>query len=342
MNNDALPLLSVVVPTLNRCQMLARLLHSLEVQSLAPTAFEVIVVDDGSTAAVVDELNRMAAASALTIRVVQNPDKGTGAARNHGALQLAHGRFVAFMDDDVVVRNDCLANALAHFDRDGNALPLGIVEACLLTLGTHAPFLKRADAQGFVTNAIFYRRELFQQLGGFDAAFFDHTTGLFFRDDLDLGFRALEAGFWAIQPYDVVAWHPAVPHEVAAAFKHARRCRVDPLLFRKHPRLFAQMLERKRLGRLRFGRPLHRTCAVHCLAMLTLTGAFATGALTFGLTATGLAGLSYLTVRVKFQGRRAFQLWKLSDSLAFLVFPWYYFAQYLSGCRQHGGWKSLL
>ena len=46
------PLVSIVVPTLGRPGALARCLESLAAQTLPASAFEVIVVDDGSPAPV--------------------------------------------------------------------------------------------------------------------------------------------------------------------------------------------------------------------------------------------------------------------------------------------------
>ena len=53
--------ISVIIPTLNRCQILAEALASVRTQSLPAYAYELIVVDNGSTdktAQLVQELNR--------------------------------------------------------------------------------------------------------------------------------------------------------------------------------------------------------------------------------------------------------------------------------------------
>jgi glycosyltransferase involved in cell wall biosynthesis len=95
------PLVSVVVPTYNRAQLLARTLASLAGQSHRP--LEAIVVDDGSqdgTSAVV-ELARLDFQRAGVTLHFQALDRrfGPARARNVG-LRTSAGSFVAFLDSD--------------------------------------------------------------------------------------------------------------------------------------------------------------------------------------------------------------------------------------------------
>jgi len=88
--------ISVVIPTYNRAELLAKTLRSIERQSLAPA--EVIVVDDGST----DDTDRLLAAGKAI--VVSNPGGGWGPARARNAgLNRASGEFVAFVDSDDLI-----------------------------------------------------------------------------------------------------------------------------------------------------------------------------------------------------------------------------------------------
>lgn len=97
------PLVSVVLPVHNGAHHLAECLDSVLAQSLR--AIEVIVVDDGSTDATPELLNAYAAADDRVRVVSQRPNRGVSAARNAG-LNLARGRFVAFVDaDDFVDRS---------------------------------------------------------------------------------------------------------------------------------------------------------------------------------------------------------------------------------------------
>ncbi|MBU6442319.1 MAG: glycosyltransferase family 2 protein [Alphaproteobacteria bacterium] len=88
------PLFSVVIPVYNRAELLRGALESVRAQSCQD--FEIVVVDDGSA----DDPAKTAAAFAdPRIRCVRQQNAGASAARNRG-IDLAHGRYVAFLDSD--------------------------------------------------------------------------------------------------------------------------------------------------------------------------------------------------------------------------------------------------
>lgn len=90
------PTFSVVIPTYNRAQLLARTVRAFLAQDGVP--FEVIVVDDGSTDATPEVL---AGFRDPRLRVLRQPNAGLASARNAGLLQ-ARGQYVLFNDDDIV------------------------------------------------------------------------------------------------------------------------------------------------------------------------------------------------------------------------------------------------
>lgn len=89
------PLFSVVIPTYNRARLLDETLLSVAQQHF--TAHEIIVVDDGSTDATQDVVDRHAPG----VTFVQQAQHGPGAARNAGARR-ASGDYLAFLDSDDV------------------------------------------------------------------------------------------------------------------------------------------------------------------------------------------------------------------------------------------------
>ena len=89
------PLLSVVIPTWNRAQLVRDALCSALVQREGEV--EVIVVDDASTDATVELLEREFGDQIRLLRLEHR--RGPGGARNAGA-RLARGEFVAFLDSD--------------------------------------------------------------------------------------------------------------------------------------------------------------------------------------------------------------------------------------------------
>jgi glycosyltransferase involved in cell wall biosynthesis len=110
-------MISVVVPTYNRRNSLARLLHALERQTVGHDAFEVIVVDDGSTDATLDVLEAYDP-DRLSIRVVSQAHGGPAAARNLG-VEKAASDLILFLDDDVVPQEDLMVRHLRwHADSD--------------------------------------------------------------------------------------------------------------------------------------------------------------------------------------------------------------------------------
>jgi glycosyltransferase involved in cell wall biosynthesis len=90
----ATPHFSVIVPVHNRARELAQALRSVLAQ--AEQEFEVIVVDDGS---IDDPRNTIRSLCDPRIRYWHQDNRGGGAARNAG-IDLARGRFVAFLDSD--------------------------------------------------------------------------------------------------------------------------------------------------------------------------------------------------------------------------------------------------
>ena len=97
---QAMPRVSVVVPTFNRCESLQRLLEALETQTYPATDFEVVVVDDGST----DGTNQMLEqfASRYVLRALWQANAGPAMARNRG-VSAAHGALIVFLDDLVAI-----------------------------------------------------------------------------------------------------------------------------------------------------------------------------------------------------------------------------------------------
>lgn len=99
-------LVSVVIPTYNRCDLISETLRSVTAQTYRP--IEVIVVDDGSvdrTRAVVDSIAlKLADDSQLTIKYVFQPNAGAPAARNHGT-RLASGEFIQYLDSDDILES---------------------------------------------------------------------------------------------------------------------------------------------------------------------------------------------------------------------------------------------
>lgn len=121
------PRASVIVPTRNRAKTLRACLASLTRQSLPAEAFEVIVVDNGST----DDTAAVARAfdGALQLRLLHEGEPGLHVGRNAGA-RAARSELLMFCDDDIEARPGWVAAVVRHFAEDervalvgGNDLP---------------------------------------------------------------------------------------------------------------------------------------------------------------------------------------------------------------------------
>ncbi|MGH3067701.1 MAG: glycosyltransferase family 2 protein [Streptosporangiaceae bacterium] len=124
----AFPLVSVIVPTLNRPAELPEALASIAAQQdVGPGDMEVIVVNDGGTPA--GAAAEAARERGLPVTVLDHPRRlGLPSARNTG-LDQARGRYAAFLDDDDVLLPRHLATALAALESGTD----GVITTCLVS-----------------------------------------------------------------------------------------------------------------------------------------------------------------------------------------------------------------
>lgn len=105
--SDERPLVSIVLPTYNRCQLLREALNSIQCQSLRD--WELIVVDDGSCDATREVVAECTKGWPQRVIYAYQTHTGPGLAWNTG-LYIATGRYIGFHSDD-----DCwLPHHLEH------------------------------------------------------------------------------------------------------------------------------------------------------------------------------------------------------------------------------------
>jgi glycosyltransferase involved in cell wall biosynthesis len=99
------PLVSVIIPTYNRADLVQEALASVKAQTFRD--FEIVVVDDGGTDGTCETL-----ATGQEIRVLRHPHRrGVAAARNLG-VAAARGEWLAFLDSDDLWLPDKLARQI--------------------------------------------------------------------------------------------------------------------------------------------------------------------------------------------------------------------------------------
>jgi len=117
----AAPELSVIVPTYGRPETIRTLLADLDLQTLAPDRFEVVVVDDGTPTPI--EVD--ATLHAYALKLLRQPNAGPGAARNL-ALEHVRAPLTLILNDDAAPAADLLERHLAaHADCEPKTALLG-------------------------------------------------------------------------------------------------------------------------------------------------------------------------------------------------------------------------
>jgi len=111
------PVISVVVCTYNRAQLLENCIQSLFKQDLDRDFFEIIVVNNESTDETPDILAKFE--GEVGFRSIYEPVSGLSKARNSGWIS-AKGEYVGYLDDDAVADQQWLKSALWCFE---NILP---------------------------------------------------------------------------------------------------------------------------------------------------------------------------------------------------------------------------
>ncbi|MFO7534599.1 MAG: glycosyltransferase [Kiritimatiellia bacterium] len=210
MTAAAIPRVSVIVPVRDDAGRLQLCLAALSAQTVAPDAFEVVVVDNGSTRddpAAVVRLFPFA-------RLVFEGKPGASAARN-GGLAAAGGGVLAFTDADCLPAPEWLERGLAALKETNAALVAGRVEVFPREPGRPSALELFDMAHSFdqrlfverwhfgATANLFVRRAAADALGGFNEAI------PYYGEDVDFGRRAGKAGFAIRYAADAVVRHPA-------------------------------------------------------------------------------------------------------------------------------------
>lgn len=204
--------ISVVIPTHNRSGFVVDAIDSVLAQS-AP-AFELIVIDDGSTDSTASDIRHR---FEDRVRLLQQPALGVQVARNRGAA-AASGEWVAFLDDDDLWDQDFLRTIQSCIAWDGSihavfssfrvagsegeilaskfdAAPAGFWNGLVEMQKSDSTVIGVLPAQNtflfqpFFPSALVVRRDIFERMNGYDAAL-RGVKG----EDFEFAFRIIAGG----------------------------------------------------------------------------------------------------------------------------------------------------
>jgi glycosyltransferase involved in cell wall biosynthesis len=244
-----LPLLSVVICTCNRAELLRAALESLYPQALDPEV-EVLVIDNNSR----DHTPAVAASFASqypNVRYEKEARQGLSHARNRG-WRAARGRYVGYLDDDATANPQWISVAKAiiadlHPEFFGgpyypfyypNTRPAWFKDA--YASNDFGPAPRDLPAGEYLTGGnLFVRSDILEQLGGFDAEYGMTGGKLGYGEETELQKHARHRFPGAVFRYDPALFilHLTRPEKMTlrgAAAMAAARGRSAARLFPDH------------------------------------------------------------------------------------------------------------
>lgn len=225
-------MISVVIPVYNQYNSLCKVLDAFYLQIYNDDAYEIIVVDDGSSDDV-KNVSDLTCSRKLNARIIHQENKGRAAARNTG-INDAKGDIIIFCDADRFPRNDFImqhtefhkkgANIVigASFDYFGKN-DLSIDEETnwkmISRFSRLPPYFKKIsliyDESGqtssklswlsFLVGNMSIKRDIVKKIGGFDESFIEWGF-----EHFDLGYRLYIQGYQFSMNINAINYH--IPH----------------------------------------------------------------------------------------------------------------------------------
>lgn len=187
------PSVSIVIPCYKQAHYLDEVLQSVISQTFQD--WECLIVNDGSP----DRTNETALSFISThpgyaIRVLEKPNGGLSSARNFGIVHSS-GKYILPLDADDLIRPEMLARTVAALDSNPQAGVAYTQTQCFekdnSLVQNQAFTLELLKEENHIAYCSLYRRELFDQIGGYN-------TNLDSYEDWDFWIGALERGWQGV------------------------------------------------------------------------------------------------------------------------------------------------
>lgn len=219
------PAISILIVAFNSSAVLSACLASVAAETRL--AHEVIIVDNAST----DDSVSLVCTRFPQVTLIQNRVNVGFAAATNAASRLAQGRYFLLLNPDTIIHNEALDRLVRFMDTHpemGIVAPTVVDRAGNVAANTqhyHTPAtlfwrplcsgplaalarrrwaqLEAQDQRGYAVYgcALLIRSALFRALGGLDERFF------LYEEDIDLCYRAKQAGWGVTQMTDVAITH---------------------------------------------------------------------------------------------------------------------------------------
>ncbi len=208
MNTEKIKKVSVIIPTYNQKEILAKTLDYLILQDYPKERYEIIVVDDGSSDAT-QEMVKSKMGSKVGLRYFYQKKRGPHFARNLG-IDKARGEIIIFVDSDIFTPPNFISEHVKFHQKFGDVVVSGPTVRTDRLDNVFADANRRKikkllfDFSGpsFITSNLSVKRKFLIRVGGFDEEF----TG-FGWHDWELGLRLKKLGFKARRNINAIVYH---------------------------------------------------------------------------------------------------------------------------------------
>ncbi|MET1160154.1 MAG: glycosyltransferase family 2 protein [Thermoprotei archaeon] len=231
------PLVSIVIPTHNRREKLARLINSILESEYPKDKLEIIVVDDAST----DGTHKYVKKLFPQVKVIRNSDEKLLAESRNIGIRVSRGKYIFIIDDDNVVDRNTIKELVEYMEKHPEAGVAGpimyflsdpdrvwcagvkrnywttITKLIGFNTKDNGQFKKPYESEDF-PNAFMVRREVFEKVGLLNSELFP-----IHYDEADFCQRVRRAGYKVMVVPSAKVWHDIpLPEQGRASILHLK------------------------------------------------------------------------------------------------------------------------
>ncbi len=194
---------SIQLCTYNRAHLLERVLDACFEQTVAPSEYEVVLVNDGSTDNTLEVIERAQRRATCRFIVINQPNSGLAKGRNAGIAQATGDRIV-FIDDDVLPIPTFVEEHLrSHAEK-----PKAIVRGGAINVESFEDLppplwnIRHYSGNYFWTTNVSVPLATIRAIGGFNESFSEYGW-----EDIDVGLRLRFGGVKALFNPKALVYH---------------------------------------------------------------------------------------------------------------------------------------